>query len=87
VWHLVPQFVTVQDVVVLPPGYPDAIVLNLALRLAPQFQRPVDPDVREQARVSLMRLMSINAPKPIADLSGGPGCGCNRYNVYSDEIR
>ena len=62
VWALVPQFTGLADVVLLPPGYEDALVLNLACRLAPHFQRVVDQDVRQQARESLMRLESINAP-------------------------
>jgi hypothetical protein len=87
VWHLIPQFLTPDDVVLLPPGYEDALVLNLALRLAPHFQRTTDPNLREDARVSLMRLMSINAPQPVADVSGGLGCGCNRYDVYSGQMK
>jgi hypothetical protein len=86
-WVPVPTYTSFGDVVVLPLQYEDALVLNLACRLAPHFQRVVDPDLRQQARESLMRLLSINAPQPIADLSGGLGCGCNRYNVYSDETR
>lgn len=82
-WQLVPQFVTQFDAVLLPPGYEDALVLNLAVRLAPHFQRTVPPDVREEARKALMRLESINAPQPIADLSLGPGvCGCDGFNIY-----
>jgi hypothetical protein len=75
-WQLVPQFVSPDDQVLLPPGYEDAVVLNLAVRMAPHFQRQVPPDVREDARKALMRIESINAPQPIADLSWGPGCGC-----------
>jgi hypothetical protein len=86
-WYQVPTYVSASDAVLLPLQYEDCLVLNLACRLAPQFQRVVDPDLRQQARESLMRLLSINAPQPIADLSGGLGCGCNRYNVYSDETR
>jgi len=73
VWHVIPAIAATADVVVLAPEYEDVIVLNLACRLAPQFGRPVDPDVRQQARESLMHLRSINAPQPIADLSWGPG--------------
>ena len=75
-WTRVPQYATVTDVVLVPPQYEDAMVLNLAVRLAPHFQLRVPPDVREDARISLMHLRSINAPQPIADLSWGPGCGC-----------
>ncbi len=81
-WHQVPTYTAEGNLVVMPPQYEDALVLNLACRLAPQFQRQVDPDVRQQARESLMRLESINAPQPIAD-TGGLGCGCG-YDIYSD---
>jgi hypothetical protein len=87
VWHQVPYVMTITDVVTAPMQYVDALVLNLAVRLAPHFQKVLDQNVREDARISLMRLESINAPQPIADLSGGLGCGGNRYNVYSDETR
>ena len=78
-WFAMQTFAKLEDVVMLPPGYEDALVLNLAVRLAPHFQRDaVPPDVRRDAQMSLMRLQSINAPQPIADLSWGPGswCGC-----------
>jgi hypothetical protein len=80
-WYQVPTYTSESDLVFLPLQYEDALVLNLACRLAPHFQRPVDPDVRQQARESLMRLMSINAPQPIADTSG-LGCSGGRFNIY-----
>src|SRR5262245_42821706 len=69
-WHQIPQAASEDDLMFLPPGYDDCLVLNLACRLAPHFQRMVDADVREQARLSLMRVLSINAPRPIATLGG-----------------
>jgi hypothetical protein len=78
IWHLVPEYTSPDDQVLLPPGYEDAFVLNLAVRLAPHFQRAIDPALRHDAQMSLMRLESINAPRPIADLAWGPGLwGCN----------
>jgi hypothetical protein len=66
--------------VLLPLQYEDALVLNLAVRLAPHFQRIIPDDVRQQARESLMRLESINAPKPIAAV----GFSCSDdFNIYS----
>jgi hypothetical protein len=90
IWQLVPQFLTITDAVLLPPGYEDALVLNLAVRLVTQFSnnsnvpRQVDPNLYEQARLALMRIESINAPRPTLDL----GCGCKSgyMNVYSGEI-
>ena len=74
VWHLVPRFTSVSNSVALPPGYEDALVLNLAVRLGPHFQRATDPMLRADARESLMRLESINAPRPIAVLPDIGGC-------------
>jgi hypothetical protein len=79
-WHQVPIFTSLTDVVLLPPGYEDALVLNLAVRLAPHFQRIIPDDVRMQARESLMRLESINAPQPIASV--GFGCCGDGFNIY-----
>jgi hypothetical protein len=79
-WLLVPTFLSESDVVLLPPGYEDALVLNLAVRLAPHFQRAVDPDVRADAQKALLRLESINAPQPLADI-GGLGCG-GGFDIY-----
>src|SRR5215510_4221384 len=47
-WHSVPRASSLTDAVILPDGYEDALVLNLSCRLAPQFQKRVDPDVRDQ---------------------------------------
>ena len=87
-WTQVPTFQNLTDQVLLPIQYEDALVLNLAVRLAPHFQRIVSDDVRMQARESLMRLESINAPQPVADTSAlCSGYGNNRYNIYSDQFR
>jgi len=76
-WHAVPKFCALSDVVLLPDGYDDALVLNLAVRLAPHFQRAVDPDVRNEARLALMRILSNNSPMPIAMMPAGVSCGCD----------
>lgn len=90
IWQRVPTFVTINDAVLLPPGYEDALTLNLAVRLVTHFPdnrdmpRQVDPNLYQQARESLMRIESLNAPRPTLDI----GCGCKSgyMNVYSGEI-
>ncbi|HKE24984.1 MAG TPA: hypothetical protein VKB88_21630 [Bryobacteraceae bacterium] len=76
IWQVVSTFLTSDDVVLVPPGYEDALVLNLAVRLGPHFQRQVDADVRNDAQKALLRIESINAPKPVLDVPcigrGGP---------------
>jgi hypothetical protein len=84
-WFAIQTFQKLEDVVMLPPGYEDALVLNLAVRLAPHFQRQVNVDVRNDAQKSLMRIESINAPRPIAS-TGALGCGGHHnFNIYSGE--
>ena len=89
-WRQAPYFQTTADVLVDPLQYADALVLNLAVRLVSQFPlapnvpRQVDPNLYQQARESMTRLLSINAPQPIANTGGLCGCGSN-YNIYADE--
>jgi hypothetical protein len=91
-WQSVPTFQALTDAVILPDGYLDALVLNLAVRLvthfplAPNVPRQVDPNLYQQAREALMRLESINAPQPVAD-TGALGSCRNRYNIYNDTWR
>ena len=74
VWQTTPRVSAPSDVIDMPEGYEDALVLNLALRLAPQFQRRIDPTLRLDARESLMRIQSINAPQPVASLDAWGSC-------------
>lgn len=48
-----------------PPGYEDAIRYNLAVRLAPEWQKELREDVIESARQSKMYIQSLNAPAPV----------------------
>jgi len=87
-WTQAPTFQNLTDQVLLPLQYEDALVLNLAVRLIPHFPiapnvpRQVDPNLYQQARESLMRLESINAPRPIALV----GFGCRPgFNIYTGE--
>lgn len=87
-WHRIPYAVSLADVVTFPPGYEDALVLNLAVRLvthfplAPNVPRQVDPNLYAQARESMMRLESINAPMPVLDVSFGCGYADRSSNPW-----
>lgn len=43
------RIATIQDVIDLPPGYEDALVHNLALRLAPEYGRMSSPELQANA--------------------------------------
>ena len=53
------------DEVALPPGYQDAITYNLAVRLAPEYGRPVTPELAAIARDAMSRLERVNFRPPI----------------------
>lgn len=54
-------FVNMTDVVQLPQGYSRAIKLNLALELAPEYGKRVDPLLVDQARKAKASVKALNA--------------------------
>jgi hypothetical protein len=71
-----------------PPGYEEMFAYNLALRLAPEFGRPVDPDVRKFAADGLalvkkanIRMVELTLPAEILARSTG------KYDWRSDTMR
>ncbi len=69
----------------LPAGYAKALRYNLAVELAPEFGRQVDPVVLMTASASLRQVKAANLK--MAELSLDPALSGNRqgaYNVYSD---
>jgi hypothetical protein len=53
-------FVDATTVYTFPPGYEDAFLYGLALRLAPAFTRPITPELKEAAYQSLRRIKEAN---------------------------
>jgi hypothetical protein len=69
-------FAALTDTVSLPPGWEDAIAYNLAIRLAPEFQIPVRPDVLGIARDTKAAIKTVNSesltvPSELAALVNG----------------
>lgn len=62
-WQAIPSFAAVTDIVVLPPGYEEAIVWNLAIRLAAVFptQQQMNPRAEIFARDALSAIESFNS--------------------------
>lgn len=65
----------------LPPEYEEAIIYNGAIRLAPDYNRPVPPEVAVIADSSF-KALSIQ-PVPEAQFDGIPGRRPEKYNIYS----
>lgn len=66
--------------VTFPPQYLEAFRYNLAIKLAPEFDEPIKPDVAAIARESLAMLKEINLPAPV--LRCDPGLSGTGYSVY-----
>lgn len=67
--------------ITFPPGYEEALRLNLALRLAPSFKVVLDPATVELARIALNRVKAMNAP--LIDLRCDPMLTNPQGQVYN----
>ena len=88
-WQRIPQFVSAADIVILPDGFEDAVVNNLAVRLASYpwtFQRPMDPQVRVDAINSLALIQQFNATPPRLLTEGELRSSSGYYNYKTGLI-
>jgi hypothetical protein len=76
-----PDLVTPVD---LLPGYAKALRTNLALELAPEFGRQVDPFVLQLARESLADVKRANFPYTEIGMDAGLVDGGGGYNILTD---
>lgn len=85
-WQALTEFTVLTAKMAFPPGYPEAIRFNLALRLQPEFQGNPNalPMITKLAKESKDRISSFNAPIKTAQVGrefkqfGGSG------NIYTD---
>jgi hypothetical protein len=77
-WQILDQYVSVDSDVSLPPGYLEAVVYQLAVRLSGQFGTVLRPDVFQLAREAKGVIKAFNAsPSPaVASADSGTRCGC-----------
>ena len=70
----------------MPPGYWNLVNYELAIELAPSFERPVSPDLRERYLEAKRVVISNNvkSPKGFTADAGMPGSkGGDGFNYYS----
>lgn len=75
------------DTLTVPPGYEDAIVFNLAIRLAPEYEKTPSDEVIVLARQTKGAIKSHNL-RPIvtySELGLMFGWRGTAYNVYTDQ--
>jgi hypothetical protein len=64
---------------VLPPGYANAMVLTLAEKLARPMGRPIDAELKQQARQARANIQSLNMPAPVISSTDGVTSGGRGY--------
>jgi hypothetical protein len=72
----VAEFASLDTAIALPPGYRRMIVKNLALELAPSYEKTPGPDLRQQAANATGVVKRANRPELLLEFEyGGSGCG------------
>lgn len=61
-WQPLTQMASLGATFDFPPAYQRAIILNLAVELAPKLQRPLDPTLAQIAMAAKEALRGLNAP-------------------------
>lgn len=80
--------VALADTFALPPGYEEAIVFNLAMRLYPEYPAlPLNPVIPEIARTSLAGIKRINhrPPVSITELGVMFGSSGRSHDIHAGE--
>lgn len=85
-WQVLQTFDAATEQIALPPGYEDALVFNLALSLAPEYQRQVPFHVARRAANTLRVLKRRNLEIPsarmdVALVTNAGGGGAYNWNV------
>lgn len=76
----------VTTTITLPDEYEEAIIYNLAVRLAPEHEVPILPEVGAIAMASLSAIIVLNAANQVEKVPLDPGItgAGRRYNINTD---
>lgn len=83
----VATYLTVADNIIAAEGWRDAIVYNLAVRLACEFDKPLRGDVAEMARTSLATIQRANLEIPIMECDGAILSGRGGFDILTGRYR
>lgn len=80
-WQPLSQFSDLTTKQTFPPGYPEALRYNLAVRLAPEFGAPLSPQVAELAATTKGKIKRMNSP--LVDVMCDPAIARQNQYIYN----
>jgi hypothetical protein len=83
-WKALTQFASLNTTVALPPGYEDALISNLAVRLAPMYGRTVSAELAAIASETKSNVKRSNS-KPYLLFADPALVGPKGFNIYTGE--
>jgi hypothetical protein len=78
-------FVTVNDTVILPPGYEDALIYNLAIRLCPEYGKASSEELQGLATASKMHIKIENDKQNLLRTDPAVQGKSGSFNWYTGE--
>lgn len=81
VWSPISTLAAAGTTVTLPPGYERALASNLAIDIAPEFQKTASQEVAKMARDSLAAIKKANVRPIVAQMEMATG---RRYSIEAD---
>lgn len=87
-WQTLQSFASLSTELSLPPGYQLAIENNLAVQMAPEFEREAPRSVQEMARTAKSRIKTLNSSDFVpAECDIALARGGGRWDFNSGEYR
>jgi len=83
-WQTLQNFGTLDTTLSLPPGYQKAIETNLAIEIAPEYNRTIPDDVRRMAAQAKANIKTVNAVSMVAQVDGALFDRARPWNIYAD---
>ena len=83
-WNLLAQITNIEQTLSFPPGFDDAIVYELAIRLAPEYGKPVPTEVAIAAVQTKANVKRINSLTPELRVDAALIARGGRYSIFTD---